>query len=91
MPPSPSPPSRIQVGSTLLFRNWFWVVDRRINDSWRLRSLKTGQFLCLPQSEVRRAILDGHCALVATSGATEFERLEFSDLRRLVLTLMSLN
>jgi len=75
---------RIRVGFVLLFKNWLWVVDRRINASWRLRGLKTGRLVCLTRSELSEHFLSGQCKLVAQMGAEAMEGMEMLAFRRLI-------
>ena len=74
---------QIRVGSVLFFRMWFWVVDRRINSSWRLRALKTGRFLCLQHWELSENFQHGQCKLVASADGVRMEAMELSCLRAL--------
>lgn len=78
------PRLRIRVGFVLLFKNWLWVVDRRINDSWRLRALKTGRLACLTRLELSELFLEGQCRLVAQAGGKAMEGMEMEAFRRLV-------
>lgn len=84
------PRLQIRVGSVLFFRMWFWAVDRRINSSWRLRELKTGRFLCLPQWELWESFQRGQCKLVAPNGGSRMEAMEMSSLRALARQMMRL-
>ena len=84
------PRLQIRVGSVLFFRMWFWVVDRRINSSWRLRGLKTSRFLCLPQWELWESCQNGQCKLVAPDGGSRMEAMEMSSLRALASQMMRL-
>jgi hypothetical protein len=75
---------RIRVGFVLLFKNWLWVVDRRINDSWQLRALKIDRLVCLTRSELSDHFLNEQCKLVAQMGAEVMEGMEMAPFRRLV-------
>jgi len=78
----------IRVGSVLFYKMWFWVVDRRINSSWRLRALKTGRFLCLQHWELSENFQHGQCKLVASEDGLRMETMDLSCLRALVRQMM---
>lgn len=40
----------IRVGMVVYCNNWFWVVERKQNESWRLRALATNELQVLPIS-----------------------------------------
>ena len=80
----------IRVGSVLFYKTWFWVVDRRINNSWRLRALKTGRFICLPQWELWESCQNGQCKLLAAMGDTKIESMDTTLLRQLARQLMTM-
>ena len=79
---------RIRVGFVLLFKDWLWVVDRRINDCWRLRALKTGRLAYLTHLELSERFQEGQCKLVAQTGAVAMEAMEMALFRKLVCQLI---
>lgn len=48
----------VRAGMVLFWKGWFWVVDRKLNESWRLRKLAENAYQTLPLSiffdEMRR-------------------------------------
>ena len=84
------PRLQLRGGSVLFWRMWFWVVDRRINSSWRLRALKSGRFHCLPHWELWESCQNGQCKLVVEEGGSRMESIEMSSLRVLARQLMCL-
>jgi hypothetical protein len=76
-------PFSLRVNSVIFWRNSLWVIDRRINASWRLRRLVDNESVVLRDYQWWAIFRTEKPEVVSTSLSMYFETMAVSQLRRM--------
>lgn len=77
----------LKVGSVVFWANWLWVVERRINASWRLQRLGDRFVTLLEHSQMSEALSTNRLFILTEQQHSPLLSLDMAAIRQLVSQL----
>ena len=71
---------QLQVGMVLFYKGWFWKVERKLNESWRLRSLRNDNTKLLTCSDFFKLYFEGNIFAMPNFTHKDIESMSTSEL-----------
>ena len=68
----------------ILWKKWLWVVQRQINDSWRMRRLGDGLITTLNHGLMLDALNSSHLFVISRQQSSYLEALSVEEISHLV-------
>lgn len=79
----------IRVGMVLFWKSWFWEVDRKLIDSWRLRKLAENAYHVLPTWAFFEALQSNALMIVSEYPGNPLAKADIATLQALAAQLKS--